>query len=118
MVLPTGSHFDPPRGGSKSHHKNRSVKNGYKIDKLSEHVQKSDSRGYPEGDQRGNIFHSISGLGTPGAPRPSPRAPRTAARANIKCFFVMLLPNSVDFLMTFGHSEVAVIVETKNKISI
>ena len=61
--LSIASHIGPPRGGFKSHHKNRSVKNRYKIDKLSENVQKSDSRGYPRGDQRSNIFLSFSILG-------------------------------------------------------
>ena len=61
--LSIGSHMGPPRGGSKSHHKNRSIKNRYKIDKLSENVQKSDSRGYPRGDQRSNILLSFSVLG-------------------------------------------------------
>ena len=58
-----GSHIGPPRGGSKSHHKNRSVKNKHKINKLSENVQKNDSRGHPGGDQRSNIFLSFSVLG-------------------------------------------------------
>ena len=61
--LPIGSHIGPSRGGSKSHQKNRSSKNSLKIDKMSEHVPKSASRGYPGGDQRSNIFRSFSVLG-------------------------------------------------------
>ena len=58
-----GSHIGPSRGGSKSHQKKMSSKNSLKINKMSENVQKSASRGYPGGDQRSNIFRSFSVLG-------------------------------------------------------
>ena len=84
--LSIGSHMDPPRGGSKSHHKNRSVKNRYKIDKLSENVQKNDSRGYPGGDQRSNIFRSFSvlaPLGLQGLPQEPPGSPQESKLSDV-----------------------------------